>query len=94
MIKTGTEQNGNQNKGKKMNNRAKRTFKTDVRPSIFVSRNNASKQLKDRYEHVSVSFDELHKHGGSRDKDGICWTLNSIVADESGEVLRQPLFKR
>lgn len=70
-----------------------REFKTEVRPSIFTSRNNAKIKLLDRYEHVSINSEELHKYGGSRDADGKCWHLNSIVADETGEYLRQPQFR-
>jgi hypothetical protein len=67
-----------------------RETKTRIAPSIFTSRNNASIKLLDRYEYVSVSFGELHKYGGSRDEDGKCWVLNSIIADEGGEYIRQP----
>lgn len=70
-----------------------REFKTKIGPSIFTSRNNATVKLADRYEYVSISSEELYKFGGSRDKDGKCWHLNSIIADETGEYLREPRFR-
>lgn len=71
----------------------KREVKTETRPSIFTSRNNADVQFKDRYESVTVSAAEFHKYGGSRDKDGKMWHLNSIIADETGDYIRRPVFK-
>ena len=70
----------------------KRKIRTEIKPSIFTNRNNASIKLLDRYEYVALNTTELHKHGGSRDANGQAWKLNSIIADESGEILRQATF--
>ena len=69
-----------------------REIKRVVRPSIFTDRYNSTSKLDDEYEYVTINSEELHQYGGSRDKDGKIWYLNSIKAVETGEYLRHPRF--
>lgn len=63
-------------------------YKYRSSPSMFMDRNNPRGVKNDIVVRKQISFFQAQKIGGSKDPDETWWSMVGIIAEESGEVIR------